>query len=92
MKRLNHNVVFVIIQGGFLSLMVLPPFFKWANRVEPWIFGLPFVTFWIILLCLCMCFTMIAWYYVDAKKGNIDIDIEPATEEKMKKWKYEGDN
>lgn len=91
MKRLNHNVLFVIILCAIVSLMVVPVLFKWANRIEPWVLGLPFATFWIIFLCLCMSFTMIAWYYVDSIKGYVDIDIEKATEEEMNKWKFEGD-
>lgn len=91
MKRLNHHFIFTIIQLSILSLMIFPPFFKWANRVEPWVFGLPFITFWIIFLCLCMSFMMIAWYYVDSRKGYLDIDIDQATEEEMNNWKSEGD-
>jgi len=91
MKRLNHNVLFVFILCAIVSLMVVPVFLKWANRIEPWVLGVPFVTFWIIFLCLCMSFTMIAWYYVDSIMGYVDIDIEKATEEEMNNWKFEGD-
>lgn len=87
MKRFNYNIIFVIILCFIASLMILPPIFKLANRIEPWILGLPFAVFYIVFLCLSMSVVMIIWHYVDTKKGNVDVDIEKATEEEMKSWK-----
>ena len=91
MKRFNYNIIFVLVLMGIVSLMVFPPIFKLVNRVEPWVFGLPFVTFWIILMCLLMSVTIFIWHYVDGRTGHLDIDIERATEEEMKSWKSEGE-
>lgn len=90
MKRINHNVFFVITLLAILSLMIAPPIFKHVNRIEPFVFGLPFVTFWIVIMCLSMSFTLIAWYIVDLLKGELDIDIEVATEEEKKSWETKG--
>lgn len=91
MRRFNYNFIFVLILIGIVSLMVAPPIFKLVNRVEPWVLGLPFVTFWIILMCLLMSVTIFIWHYIDNIKGNLDIDIERATEEEMKSWQSEGE-
>jgi hypothetical protein len=29
---------------------VMPPAIVWANRVEPWVLGLPFLMFWVGLM------------------------------------------
>ncbi|MFD1707489.1 hypothetical protein ACFSCZ_12215 [Siminovitchia sediminis] len=90
--KINHNVIFVLILAAMVSLIVHPTPFGWANRIDPWVLGIPFVMFWVILICTLMCGVMILWYLVDLKKGNIDIDIEPATEEEMNSWNPKGGN
>ncbi|SDI31921.1 hypothetical protein SAMN05192534_13411 [Alteribacillus persepolensis] len=81
--KVHHNIIFLIIITCLIALMIHPSIFQWANRIEPWILGIPFSAFWLILLNFCICGTFIVWYYTDTVKGNIDIDIEQATEEEL---------
>lgn len=88
--KVHHSIIFLLITGFILALIIHPSIFNWYNRIEPWVFGLPFSTFWVIFWNLCICVTLIAWYYTDSVKGELDVDIEPATEEELNEWLRRG--
>ncbi|MFD1707849.1 hypothetical protein ACFSCZ_14075 [Siminovitchia sediminis] len=70
-KRITLFVILFIVLYSFLSL---PGLFDLANRIEPWVLGVPFVMFWTLFLSFLICCLMISWYIVDAKNGDFDID------------------
>ncbi|MEW9673372.1 hypothetical protein [Ammoniphilus sp. 3BR4] len=88
--KVHHNIIFLLISGFLLALMIHPSVFEWYNRIDPWVLGLPFGTFWVIFCNLCICGTLIVWYYTDSVKGEFDVDIEPATEEELNEWRGRG--
>lgn len=69
MEKSKHSVVYTVILIGLIMLVSFPGFFDWANRIEPFVLGLPFVMFWVLSICFCMCLVMAAWYYTDSIKG-----------------------
>lgn len=89
MKNNKHTIFFLILLTFLIALIVHPFFFNWSNRIEPWVLGVPFVMFWLLFVSTLICLAMIAWYITDSITGNLDLDIEVASEEEMKSWKGE---
>lgn len=58
-------------QGIFIVVMVLAflptifPIFSVANRVEPFVFGLPFAFFWVVLWILIVFSLLVVMYLMD---------------------------
>lgn len=58
-------------QGIFIVVMVLAflpsifPIFSVANRVEPFVFGLPFAFFWVVLWILIVFSLLLVMYLMD---------------------------
>lgn len=77
MDRTNYkNLIFAIYYGIVSILMAFPPFFGWANRIEPWVIGLPFSMFYLFLCVGLMSIGIIVQYIVEDKMGELDIDID----------------
>jgi len=55
-----------------LSTIVFPPFFRFFNRIDPWVIGLPFVQFWILFVVLAVCILLTIWYKVEEKRGELE--------------------
>lgn len=72
MKKKYITSAFIIFLCLLLSTLVIPPVFQVFNRVSPWIFGIPFSVFWIFLICILMSLTLIIWYIVENKRGDLD--------------------
>lgn len=67
---------FVLALTVQVALATLPAPFAWSNRVEPEVLGLPFAMFWQFLLAVTINATLIAWYLLDARSGDLEIDID----------------
>ncbi|RJS59354.1 hypothetical protein CJ483_04105 [Bacillus sp. PK3_68] len=72
MSRGKVTLCFFVFNWIVLSTLVVPPIFKYFNRIEPWIFGLPFLQFWIICVCFLISISLIVWYIVEDKRGELD--------------------
>ncbi len=56
---------FVLIVGGYM-----PPVLNWANRVEPILFGMPFILFWSALMVPVTTAIMTYAYKVRAREDG----------------------
>lgn len=72
MKKETVTFIFIIILCMLLSTIAFPPFFKIFNRISPWILGIPFSAFWIFLVCILMSLTLIVWFIIENKRGDLD--------------------
>ena len=54
-------------------LVSAPGPFDWANRIEPFVLGLPFSIFWVLFMAFLSFVGFFAWYALDAKNGDLDI-------------------
>lgn len=72
MRRSTVTLIFFGVNCLLMSTIVFPPFFRFFNRIDPWIFGLPFVQFWILLIVLLVCCLLGLWYKVEEKRGELE--------------------
>ena len=64
MSRRRFQTIFIVV----MVLAFLPtifPIFSFANRVEPFVFGLPFVFFWVVLWILVVFSLLLLMYLMD---------------------------
>lgn len=64
MTRKRFQTVFIVV----MVLAFLPtifPIFSVANRVEPFVFGLPFAFFWVVLWILIVFSLLVVMYLMD---------------------------
>lgn len=72
MKRSTITLIFLSFNCLIFSTLVFPPFFAFFNRIEPWVFGLPFVQFWIIVVVILVSLSLIVWYKVEEIRGELE--------------------
>lgn len=72
MSRGIVTFFFLMLNIMFFSTLVFPPFFKYINRIEPLVLGLPFVQFWILLVIFLVSVSLIIWYIVEDKRGDLE--------------------
>lgn len=66
-KYLRYIMLFII---GFLFIsMIFPPLFSVFNRIEPWVLGMPFLQFWILVFGFGVSIAMLILWKID---GIID--------------------
>lgn len=63
---------FLILISLLFSTLLFPPIFNKINKVEPWILGLPFVQFWIILVVVLVSVCLIVWYVTEDRRGELE--------------------
>lgn len=70
---LSRRTVVVSFGAYFLLLFLtlMPPFFSFVNRVEPYVFGLSFMLFWLLASSLLMALGLMALYWVERKRGEV---------------------
>ncbi len=73
----KRNLFFTASFVLLILLASFPGFFDFSNKIEPRILSLPFSYFWQIFINILIFILLITWYWVDAKYGDLDIDIEP---------------
>ncbi|GEM_PF-1467792 len=84
MKSIGKRNLF--FAASFIVLVLLasfPGLFDFSNKIEPRIFSLPFSYFWQFFINILIFLLLITWYFVDAKYGDLDIDIEPLTKAQL---------
>lgn len=69
--------LFVLYFTALSLLTCAPGLFDMTNHIEPWVLGLPFSMFWQFLMAFMFCVGFFAWYRLDDKSGELDLDIEP---------------
>lgn len=70
-----RTAVFVLLILATTTLSTLPFVFKWANRIEPTLLGLPFAFLWQIGLALLAAIFFVGWYLADERRGRLDVDV-----------------
>lgn len=78
-----RNLLFSGLFILFIILTCFPGIFDWSNRVEPFVIGMPFSYFWQILMNCFIFATLITWFLVDSKYGDLDLDVEPLSNEEL---------
>ena len=73
----RKNILFLVYYSIIIFLIAFPGAFDWANRIDPWIMGLPFSFFYLFLLVGLLSLGTICQYLVENKLGELDIEIEP---------------
>ena len=52
-----------------LGTLVFPPVFGgFVNRVEPWVCGMPFLIFWLVVVNISVASALILLWFVDRKQ------------------------
>lgn len=71
--NLSNRVVYGFFTIYFLALFmsVMPPFFGYFNRMNPMIFGLSFIMFWILFVCIMMAVGLAVLYQVEKIRGDL---------------------
>ena len=72
----KKNVLFFCYYCVIIFLMCFPGPFDWANRIEPWVLGIPFSSFYLFLCSGLICAGLIFQYFVEGRSGELDIDVE----------------
>ncbi|WP_338472571.1 hypothetical protein R4Z10_07460 [Niallia sp. XMNu-256] len=63
--------------------MTFPGVFDWANKIEPWILGLPFAIFY-LFLCIALLGTgLCIQFFIESKLGELDIEVTPIDSRNM---------
>ncbi|MBD7965209.1 MULTISPECIES: DUF3311 domain-containing protein [Bacillales] len=66
MKKL---LLIVLISAPFIAQLVVLPF---VNRIDPIIFGLPFLQFWLFLWIVLTPFCTLGIYQLQKSEGSLD--------------------
>lgn len=64
MTRRRFQTIFIVVMG-LAFLPTIFPVFAVANRVEPFVFGLPFSFFWVVSWILTVFLLLVVMYLVD---------------------------
>jgi hypothetical protein len=91
----RKNILFLSYYSLITICMTFPGLFDLANRIDPWIFGLPFAVFYLFVCIGLLCGGLLVQYYVEDRLGELDIEVEAAdtslkTETSLGKNKYTG--
>lgn len=77
----RKNLIFLIYYSVIIILMTFPGPFDWANRIQPWIVGLPFSIFYLLSLTLLLIVGTIVQYKIEDRLGELDIEVEQIDED-----------
>lgn len=69
------HLLFVVVMCVLMALASLPWIFDWSNTIEPWVFGVPFASFWQILLSCLAIAAMAVYYHIERIRGTLDLDV-----------------
>lgn len=64
MSRRRFQTIFIVVMG-LAFLPTIFPVFAVANRVEPFVFGLPFSFFWVVSWILIVFLLLLVMYMID---------------------------
>ena len=71
------NILFLIYYAFIIICMTFPGVFDFANKVEPWVFGLPFAIFYLFTCIALLCTGLCLQFFVESKLGELDIEVTP---------------
>jgi threonine/homoserine/homoserine lactone efflux protein len=71
--NLSSRVLYGIFIVYFLTLFmtVMPPFFSYFNRMKPMVFGLSFIMFWILFICIMISIGLAILYQIEKIRGDL---------------------
>ncbi len=75
-SNLGCWVVFLIYGCVILALASFPGIFDWSNTVKPWVLGMPFASFWQLLLSTLGIAGIGVFYLIESANKGMDLDIE----------------
>ena len=64
MSSRRFQTIFIVVMG-LAFLPTIFPVFAVANRVEPFVFGLPFSFFWVVSWILIVFLLLLVMYMID---------------------------
>lgn len=64
MSRRRFQTIFIVVMG-LAFVPTIFPVFAVANRVEPFVFGLPFSFFWVVAWILIVFALLVVMYLMD---------------------------
>jgi hypothetical protein len=75
-RSAGSYVRFALSVPPFIGMLVLIP---WANRTEPFILGLPFLLFWVVLwvILTAVCMTIVFFLDPANKPGAVEEGVTP---------------
>lgn len=76
----KKNIFFLVYYSVLIILMTFPGLFEIANRIEPWILGLPFIVFYLFMCVGLLCAGLLCQYLVEDKIGELDFTAEALEE------------
>lgn len=51
-----------------MATLVIPPIFNsYFNKIKPWIFGMPFLIFWVVFINIVIAIILLALWNIDKK-------------------------
>ncbi len=68
---------FIIFVSLLFALSCFPGVFDWSNTIKPWVMGMPFASFWQLLLSALAIIGIGVFYKIEEAKGVLDMDVEP---------------
>lgn len=68
--------VFIVYTCVLLALASFPGIFDWSNTIEPWILGMPFASFWQLLLSTLAIVGIGIYYLIENARGSLDWDVD----------------
>ncbi|RLL43940.1 hypothetical protein D8M04_13645 [Oceanobacillus piezotolerans] len=71
------NIIFLIYYSLITICMTFPGIFDLANKINPWVFGLPFVIFYLFLCIALLCAGLCIQFFIESKLGELDIEVTP---------------
>lgn len=70
-SKRSIRAAFLIFFLVDFSWIVVPPLFDIINRAEPWVFGMPFVLFMIIVVCVLACIGLWILFEIESLRGEL---------------------
>lgn len=64
--------ILIAIPGILMATLVVPPIFKLVNKIEPWILGLPFFVFWIVVINITIATILIQLRKIDKQIRELE--------------------
>ena len=83
-KKENFILTCFIVYGCLIfAASCLPVIFDWSNTIEPWVLGVPFASFWQLLLSTLGIVGIGVYYLIEDAMGTLDLDVEKGNYEDL---------
>lgn len=74
-------IIFIFFMCLMLALSCLPGIFDWSNTIKPWVLGMPFASFWQLLLSTLGIIGIGVFYLIENARKTLDWKDEFTSEE-----------